>query len=99
MRQDIQNKLGIKCFDIYGLSEVCGPGVAVECEEQNGLHMWEDYFIPEIIDPQTGEVLPDGEYGELVITTIGKEGMLSDPLPHEGHHLHHPRTLQMRTHP
>ncbi len=75
MRQDIQNKLGIKCFDIYGLSEVCGPGVAVECEEQNGLHMWEDYFIPEIIDPQTGEVLPDGEYGELVITTIGKEGM------------------------
>ncbi len=94
MRQDIQNKLGIKCYDIYGLSEICGPGVAVECQEQNGLHIWEDNFIPEIIDPDTGMVLPDGEYGELCITTITKEGMpliryrtrdistiLSDPCP------------------
>ncbi len=75
MRKDIETKLGIKCYDIYGLSEICGPGVAIECEYQDGLHIWEDFFIPEIIDPVTGEVLPDGEYGELVITTIAKEGM------------------------
>lgn len=75
MRKDIETKLGIKCHDIYGLSEICGPGVAIECEYQDGLHIWEDYFIPEIIDPNTGEVLPDGEVGELVITTITKEGM------------------------
>lgn len=94
MRKDIEEKLGIECFDIYGLSEICGPGVAVECHEHNGLHVWEDNFYPEIIDPDTGEVLPDGEWGELVITTITKEGMpliryrtrditriLSDPCP------------------
>ncbi|WP_462324871.1 phenylacetate--CoA ligase family protein [Desulfoplanes sp.] len=76
IRQDIESKLGIKAYDIYGLSEIMGPGVAIECKTaQNGLHIWEDHFIPEIIDPETGEVLPLGETGELVITTITKEGI------------------------
>lgn len=76
MRQEIEEKLNIKAIDIYGLSEILGPGVGIECiEAQNGLHIWEDHFLPEIIDPETGEVLPDGEKGELVITTITKEGI------------------------
>ena len=65
---------GIKAYDIYGLSEILGPGVACECECQAGMHVWEDHFIPEIIDPDTGEVLPEGSTGELVFTTITKEG-------------------------
>ncbi|MBN2793184.1 MAG: phenylacetate--CoA ligase [Desulfuromonadales bacterium] len=76
MRQEIEEKLNIKAIDIYGLSEILGPGVGIECvEAQNGLHIWEDHFIPEIIDPESGEVLPVGEKGELVITTITKEGI------------------------
>ena len=76
IRQEIEGKLGIKAIDIYGLSEILGPGVAVECiEAQKGLHLWEDHFIPEIINPDSGEVLPLGEKGELVITTITKEGI------------------------
>lgn len=76
MRREIEEKLNIKAIDIYGLSEILGPGVAIECiEAQNGLHIWEDHFIPEIINPETGEVLPVGEKGELVITTITKEGI------------------------
>lgn len=76
MRQEIEEKLNIKAIDIYGLSEILGPGVGIECiEAQNGLHIWEDHFIPEIINPDTGDVLPDGERGELVITTITKEGI------------------------
>ncbi len=76
IRQEIEQKLNIKAIDIYGLSEILGPGVAIECiEAQNGLHIWEDHFIAEIINPQTGEVLADGEEGELVITTITKEGI------------------------
>lgn len=74
MRLDIQHKLGIKAFDIYGLTEIIGPGVAAECCEADGLHFFEDHFFPEIIDPETGAVLPDGEKGELVITTLTKEG-------------------------
>lgn len=73
MRQDIQNKLGIKAYDIYGLTETSGPGVAFECEEQTGMHINEDHFIAEIINPETGEVLPEGEKGELVFTSISKE--------------------------
>ena len=73
MRQDIQNKLGIKAYDIYGLTESSGPGVAFECEEQTGMHINEDHFIAEIINPETGEVLPEGEKGELVFTSISKE--------------------------
>lgn len=76
MRNAIEEKLGIDAIDIYGLSEIMGPGVAIECiEAKKGLHIWEDAFIPEIIDPETGEVLPDGEEGELVITTILKEAI------------------------
>lgn len=74
MRKEIEDKLGIKAYDIYGLSEVLGPGVGCECEYQCGMHVWEDHFIPEIIDPDTGEVLPEGSTGELVFTTITKEG-------------------------
>ena len=75
MRKELEEKLGIKALDIYGLSEVIGPGVACECIEQQGLHIFEDFFIPEIIDPVTEEPLPEGEKGELVITTIDKEGL------------------------
>ncbi|HHX57018.1 MAG TPA: phenylacetate--CoA ligase [Clostridiales bacterium] len=73
MRQEIEDKLGIKAYDIYGLSEIIGPGVSFECSEQTGMHINEDHFIPEIIDPDTGEVLPDGQQGELVFTCITKE--------------------------
>ena len=73
MRRDIEKNLGIKAYDIYGLTETSGPGVAFECSEQHGTHINEDNFIAEIIDPETGEVLPDGEKGELVFTSITKE--------------------------
>lgn len=73
MRQEIQNQLGIKAYDIYGLTEISGPGVSFECSEQTGMHINEDHFIAEIIDPDTGEVLPDGIQGELVFTSITKE--------------------------
>ena len=75
MRREIEKILDIKAYDIYGLSEIAGPGVSFECKEQTGMHINEDFFYPEIIDPETGEQLPDGEYGELVFTCIGKEGM------------------------
>ena len=76
MRKEIESKLGLDAIDIYGLSEIMGPGVAIECiEEKSGLHIWEDHFIPEIINPETGEPVADGERGELVITTITKEGI------------------------
>ena len=73
MRQELEKKLGIKAYDIYGMSEQMGPGVAMECTEQNGLHVHEDHFIVETIDPETGEVLPPGEKGELVFTSLTKE--------------------------
>lgn len=73
MRTEIQNKLGLKAYDIYGLTEIVGPGVAFECEEQTGMHINEDNFIVETIDPDTGRVLPEGEQGELVFTCISKE--------------------------
>ena len=73
MRMDIESRLGIKAYDIYGLTEICGPGVAFECSAQSGMHINEDHFIAEIINPKTGEVLPEGEKGELVFTCITKE--------------------------
>ena len=73
MRQSIQNTLGIKAYDIYGLTESTGPGVAFECSEQTGMHINEDHFLAEIINPDTGEVLPEGEKGELVFTSLDKE--------------------------
>ena len=76
MREEIEQAFDMHAVDIYGLSEVMGPGVAQECvETKDGLHVWEDHFYPEIIDPATGEVLPDGEMGELVFTTLTKEGL------------------------
>ena len=73
MRRDIEKSLGIKAYDIYGLTELSGPGVSFECSEQSGMHINEDHFIAEIIDPNTGEVLPDGTQGELVFTSLTKE--------------------------
>lgn len=75
MRREIEKILDIKAYDIYGLSEIAGPGVSFECSEQTGMHINEDFFYPEIIDPETGKQLPDGEYGELVFTCIGKEAL------------------------
>lgn len=74
MRRDIEKALGIKAYDIYGLTETTGPGVSFECEEQTGMHINEDHFLAEIIDPETGEVLPEGSKGELVFTSLDKEG-------------------------
>ena len=79
MREEIERKLNLVAVDIYGLSEVMGPGVAIECHEaKKGLHIFEDHFIPEIIDPGTGEVLPYGETGELVFTTINQGSFSGD---------------------
>jgi phenylacetate-CoA ligase len=75
MRLEIEAKLGLEAFDIYGLTEMIGPGVAVECEQHNGMHIADDHFLPEIIDPATGERLPYGEEGELVFTTLTREAM------------------------
>lgn len=75
MRLAIENKLQIKAYDIYGLSEIMGPGVGMECSEQNGLHIFEDHFLAEIIDPDSGAVLPPGSKGELVLTTLSKEAL------------------------
>ena len=75
MRDEIESTLGIRTHDIYGLSEIMGPGVSMSCEENAGMHVQEDYFYVEIIDPETLQPLPDGEKGELVITTLGKEGL------------------------
>ncbi|MGO0123518.1 phenylacetate--CoA ligase family protein [Desulfothermobacter acidiphilus] len=94
MRREIESSLGIEALDIYGLSEIIGPGVAAECPAKGGLHIWEDHFLPEVIDPATGEPVPPGEEGELVFTTLTKEALpviryrtrdisllLSDPCP------------------
>src|SRR6185312_872784 len=76
MRAEVERRTSIKAVDIYGLSEVMGPGVSQDAvEPQDGLHIWEDHFYPEIIDPVTGEVLPDGEEGELVFTSLTKQAM------------------------
>ncbi len=74
-RRKIEQMLGVKAYNSFGMSEMCGPGVAFECTEQNGMHIWEDYYIVEIVDPVTLEPVPDGEVGELVLTTINREAM------------------------
>ena len=74
MRRRIKNELGIEIYDIYGLTEVYGPGIGISCEHECGMHIWDDYVYLEIIDPETGKVLPDGEWGEIVLTTLVKEG-------------------------
>ena len=75
MRHDIESRLGLRAYDVYGLSEIMGPGVACECECRNGLHGWEDHFLFELVDPETGAPVADGEAGELVITTLTKEAL------------------------
>jgi phenylacetate-CoA ligase len=75
MREEIESRIGIVALNCYGLSEIIGPGVSFECTEKAGLHIFEDHFIPEIIDPESGEVLPDGEMGELVLTCVTKEAL------------------------
>src|SRR5690242_16188359 len=76
MRREMERRLDMHAVDIYGLSEVMGPGVANECvETKDGLHVWEDHFYPEIVDPETGDVLPDGERGEIVFTSLTKEAL------------------------
>ena len=75
MRSSIEKQLGIKAYDIYGLTEILGPGVAADCNAHAGLHIWEDHFLPEILDPATLKAVPEGQSGELVITTLTKEGM------------------------
>ncbi|MBQ4189608.1 MAG: phenylacetate--CoA ligase [Bacteroidales bacterium] len=74
-RRRIEEMLGVKAYNSFGMSEMCGPGVAFECPEQNGMHIWEDYYIVEIVDPDTLEPVPDGEVGELVLTTLKREAM------------------------
>ncbi len=74
-RQRLEELYGMKCYNSYGLSEMNGPGVAFECQEQHGMHVWEDAYLPEIVNPETGEPVPDGEVGELVMTSLGREGM------------------------
>ncbi|MCL2149298.1 MAG: phenylacetate--CoA ligase [Methanomassiliicoccaceae archaeon] len=74
MRQRIADDLGVELYDIYGLTEIYGPGIGISCSYENGIHMWDDYLYFEVVDPRTGEVLPDGQVGELVITTLLKEG-------------------------
>ena len=74
-RKRIEEMLGVKAYNSFGMSEMCGPGVAFECQEQNGMHIWEDYYIVEIVDPETLEPVPEGEVGELVLTTINREAM------------------------
>ena len=75
MRKEIEKRFGIDAYNVYGLTEIIGPGVAHECPAKKGLHVWEDHFLIEIIDPETGEHVPDGTEGELVITTLTRDGM------------------------
>lgn len=74
-RRRIEEMMGVKAYNSFGMSEMCGPGVGFECQEQNGLHFWEDYYIVEIVDPETLEPVPDGEVGELVLTSLCREAM------------------------
>ena len=97
MRRRIEQETSIKAFDIYGLSEIIGPGVAVECSSQNGLHIFEDHFYPEIIDPETGEPLPDGEEGELVPDDAEQAGDADDPLPHARYYVADDGDMSLRT--
>ena len=74
-RKRIEDMMGVKAYNSFGMSEMCGPGVGFECKEQNGMHFWEDYYIVEIVNPETLEPVPDGEIGELVLTTLCREAM------------------------
>ena len=97
-RRRIEEAWNIRAFNSYGLSEMCGPGVAFECPEQTGMHIWEDHFLVEIVDPETGEALPDGECGELVLTTLNRTGTPAPPLPDAGPDPDRSRPLPVRAH-
>ena len=97
MRQDIQNTLGIKAYDIYGLTELSGPGVSFECSEQTGMHINEDHFIAEIIDPKTGEVLPEGDPGRAGFHFPDQGGVPPAALPHPGYLRTHPQAVLLWT--
>ena len=97
MRRQVERTLGITAIDIYGLSEVMGPGVASECVHQNGLHVFEDHFLIEIIDPETMEPVPDGEYGRGRVHDAHQGGHPGRPLPHTRHQPHRPGRVRLRT--
>ena len=99
IRNKIEKSLGINAYDIYGISELMGPGVAGECEFKDGLHYWEDHFIAEIINPETGEILCDGCEGELVFTTLTRESMPLIRYRTGRYNIHKFRTMQMRKNP
>jgi phenylacetate-CoA ligase len=99
MRKEIEKSLSIKAYDIYGLSEIAGPGVAYECCAQNGMHICEDFFYPEVVDPDTLLPVPDGTFGELVFTCIGKRSVAARALSHKGHFRPHARNLFVRAYP
>ena len=92
----IEEGLGLDVYNSYGLSEMNGPGVAFECGQKHGMHLWEDHFLIEIIDPQTGELVRDGEAGELVMTTLYPRSHAPAPLPDPRHHVHHHQALPLR---
>ena len=96
MRQRIAGELGVEIYDIYGLTEVYGPGIGISCDEHHGMHIWDDYVYVEVIDPDTGAPVPDGEVGELVLTTLRQQGA---PLPHARPHAHHSGRLHVRLRP
>lgn len=96
MRHRIETELGIEIFDIYGLTEIYGPGIGISCHEHDGMHLWSDYVYAEVVNPKTGEPVPDGEVGELVLTTLRKEGAPLIPLPHARPYPHHSRRLRLR---
>lgn len=99
MRAQIEESMGIFVSDNYGMTELGGPGVSGECELRCGLHFAEDHFLPEIVDPDTLLQKPEGEAGELVVTTLTREGMPGAALPHQGHYQAHLRALRLRAHP
>ena len=96
MRREIERRLHIKAYDIYGLSEIIGPGVSFECEAQGGMHINEDYFIPEIINPDTGEVLPAGEQGRTCVYDADKGGASAHPLQDTRYHVAQLRNMFVR---
>jgi phenylacetate-CoA ligase len=97
MRRKISELFGgAELFDITGLTELYGPGTGIECADHDCIHYWGDYYIVEIIDPETLQPVPDGEWGEMVVTTLVQGGGAVDPLPHPGHHPHHSRRLHLR---
>ena len=99
MRKEIEEKMQISAIDIYGLSEVIGPGVASECQCKVGLHIFEDHFIPEIIDPETGEVLPPGQEGETGVYNYNKRRAAGYTISYQGYIVIELRSLSLRTNP